>query len=294
MTQNGIILKGIGGFYYVEAAGVLYECKARGVFRKQGITPTVGDFCTVTVQEKGSAVIDSIEERRNNLVRPAISNLDKLFIVASSTVPQPNTLVLDRLTALAVHNDIEPYMVFTKLDLGDMSAYRKIYESAKIRCIMADYEDGSFIDELKDLMKDCTSAFAGNSGVGKSTLINAIAPELTTETGEVSEKLGRGRHTTRSVELYTLPFGGRLADTPGFSSFDIERGMNVKKDELAACFPEFADLTPECRFTSCSHTCEKGCAVVAAVKCGAVSRSRHESYKALYEEAKSIKDWENK
>lgn len=289
-----MIVKGIGGFYYVEAAGTIYECKARGVFRKLGLTPTVGDVCEFSVPESGIAVIDSIEERRNCLIRPAVANLDKLFIVASSKLPQPNTLVLDRLTAIAEFNNIEPVMVFTKLDLADVSEIADIYRKAGIQTVLVNYETQEGLDTLKDLMKDCISAFAGNSGVGKSTLINAIAPQLLLETGEVSEKLGRGRHTTRNVELFTLPFGGRLADTPGFSSFDIETGMMIKKDELAYCFSDFAEYITQCKFTSCAHLCEKGCAVVEAVKQGVIAKSRHDSYKALYEEAKNIKEWERK
>ena len=289
-----MIIKGIGGFYYVEAAGAIYECKARGLFRKLGVTPTVGDVCEFSVPESGIAVIDSIDERRNCLIRPAVANLDKLFIVASSKLPQPNSLVLDRLTAIAEYNDIEPIMVFTKLDLGDVTEIAAVYKKAGLKTVLVNYGTGDGLDELRELMKDCVSAFAGNSGVGKSTLINAIAPQLLLETGEVSEKLGRGRHTTRNVELFPLPFGGRLADTPGFSSFDIETGMMIKKDELAYCFREFSDYISDCKFTSCAHLCEKGCAVVEAVKRGDIAKSRHESYKALYEEAKNIKEWEKR
>jgi len=294
MAEKGLIIKGIGGFYYVEAAGAIYECKARGLFRKLGVTPTVGDVCEFSVPESGIAVIDSIDERRNCLIRPAVANLDKLFIVASSKLPQPNSLVLDRLTAIAEYNDIEPIMVFTKLDLGDVTEIAAVYKKAGLKTVLVNYETGDGLNELRELMKDCVSAFAGNSGVGKSTLINAIAPQLLLETGEVSEKLGRGRHTTRNVELFPLPFGGRLADTPGFSSFDIETGMMIKKDELAYCFREFSDYISDCKFTSCAHLCEKGCAVVEAVKRGDIAKSRHESYKALYEEAKNIKEWEKR
>lgn len=294
MAEKGLIIKGIGGFYYVEAAGAIYECKARGLFRKLGVTPTVGDVCEFSVPESGIAVIDSIDERRNCLIRPAVANLDKLFIVASSKLPQPNSLVLDRLTAIAEYNDIEPIMVFTKLDLGDVTEIAAVYKKAGLKTVLVNYGTGDGLNELRELMKDCVSAFAGNSGVGKSTLINAIAPQLLLETGEVSEKLGRGRHTTRNVELFPLPFGGRLADTPGFSSFDIETGMMIKKDELAYCFREFSEYISDCKFTSCAHLCEKGCAVVEAVKRGDIAKSRHESYKALYEEAKNIKEWKKR
>ncbi len=294
VNVNGLIIKGIGGFYYVEAAGHIYECKARGVFRRRGITPLAGDRCTITVKDGEYSVIESIEQRSNSLLRPAVANLDRLFIVISSVSPSPNLQVVDRMTAIAEHEGIEPVIVLTKLDLGNLSSVREIYDRAGFTVVSVDYDSGDGIDEIRTLLKDKISAFAGNSGVGKSTLLNAVCPELKQETGQVSEKLGRGRHTTRTVELFTLPFGGRIADTPGFSSFEGELLTVITTDELPDCYREFADYIGGCRFTSCAHVKEKGCAVVEAVRNGEISPSRHESYCVMYEEAKSIKPWENK
>lgn len=292
MSIHGIIMKGIGGFYYVDAGETVFECKARGVFRKRGQTPLVGDRVVISVPETGYALIDEIEERKNSLVRPPLANLDKLFIVVSSCSPSPNTLVIDRLISHAEKKQIEPILIFTKNDIGDCSTLGKIYEQAGFTTVFTDYSNPSFSEKLKCLMKDSISAFAGNSGVGKSTLLNAIMPQLQLKTGEISEKLGRGKHTTRQAELFKLPFGGMIADTPGFSSLDIENGEVIHKEELADCFREFADYMYDCRFTSCSHTVEKGCAVLKAIEDGKIAKSRHDSYVALYNEVKDLPPWE--
>jgi len=291
---NGIIVKGIGGFYYVEAAERIYECKARGVFRLHELTPTVGDRCVIAVSDDGSAVIDSIEERRNIFVRPAVANLDKLFVVVSAVQPSPNALVIDRMIAAAEYADVEPIVVLTKTDLAPCDAIRETYETTGLKVISINYQTGEGIEEVRRELTGCASAFAGNSGVGKSTLLNAIDPNLSLRTGHISRKLGRGRHTTREVELFRLDFGGMIADTPGFSSFDGEVGAVIEKDQLQYCFREFDEYLGSCQFVSCAHLCEKGCAVIAALKAGKIARSRHESYVAMYEEAKNIKPWENK
>ena len=296
---EGIILKGVGGFYYVECGGRVYECRARGALRGGGarterITPLAGDRCVISVHSDGLASVDRILERRNFLLRPPLANLDNLFIVASLCQPQPNALTVDRFISLAEHKGIEPVIVITKLDLADENGFGDIYRKAGFTVIYADYTSGDrrFLDEIRELMKDKTSAFAGNTGAGKSTLLNALCPGLDRETGETSKKLGRGRHTTRETELFSLASGGRIADTPGFSSFDGEFAEFVYKEELADTFREFADYAPDCRFTGCSHTCEKGCEVLAAGKRGDISPSRHASYVALYNEVKDIKEWE--
>ena len=301
LSLEGIIIKGIGGFYYVESQGSIYECRARGVLRGKGagtarITPLAGDRCVITVHEGGLASLDRILERRNFLLRPPLANLDNLFIVVSLCQPQPNALIVDRFISLAEHKDIQPVVVITKLDLADEGGFGEIYRRAGFTVIYADYteESGGFLDEIRRIMKNKISAFAGNTGAGKSTLLNALCPGLNRETGETSKKLGRGRHTTRETELFPLDFSGKIADTPGFSSFDAEFAEFVRKDELADTFREFADYTPHCRFTGCSHTCEKGCAVLEAVRRGEISRSRHDSYVTLYNEVKDIKDWENR
>lgn len=285
MQRSGLIIRSLGGFYYVECDGDIVECRARGVLRKQGITPAVGDRCVISSGQNGLSLVDEIEPRKNCLVRPFVANIDRLFIVVSSCEPQPNTLVTDRLMAAAVDNDIEPVVLLTKLDLADIGEFEDIYRRSRCEVIRVDYETGGGIDRVVELMTGCTSAFAGNSGVGKSTLLNRIAPELLVRTGETSAKLGRGRHTTRHVELYDLPFGGKIADTPGFSSFD-EFGAAIRYENLQFCFPEFADCIGRCKFTSCAHLCEKGCEVIAAVERGEIAKSRHRSYVTMYEEAK--------
>lgn len=292
MSIHGIIMKGIGGFYYVDAGETVYECKARGVFRKRGQTPLVGDRVVISVPENGYALIDEIEERKNSLVRPPLANLDKLFLVVSSCSPSPNALVIDRLIAHAEKKNIEPIVVLTKNDICDCHGFGSIYEKAGFATVYTDYSDLSSLEPIKDLMKDHVSAFAGNSGVGKSTLINAIMPELQLKTGEISEKLGRGRHTTRQAELFKLPFGGMIADTPGFSALDIEKGEVIHKEELADCFREFSDHIGNCRFTSCAHTVEKGCAVLEALDNNEISKSRHDSYVTMYNEVKDLQSWE--
>lgn len=298
---EGLITKGIGGFYYVEAGGSLYECRARGALRGGGsrtgrITPLAGDRCIISVHPDGLASVDRILERRNFLLRPPLANLDILFIVVSLRDPSPNALTVDRFISLAEHKGIEPVIVITKLDLAEDSGFGDIYRQAGFTVIHADYSDrsGAFLDGIRALMQNKISAFAGNTGAGKSTLLNALCPTLNRETGETSKKLGRGRHTTRETELFSLDSGGKIADTPGFSSFDGEFAEFVYKDELADTFREFADYIPHCRFTGCSHTCEKGCAVLEAVRNGAIAPSRHASYVALYNEVKDIKEWEKK
>jgi ribosome small subunit-dependent GTPase A len=297
---QGVVIKGVGGFYYVDAGDKIYECRARGILRGgakgRRMTPLAGDRCVITEHGDGFASLDRILERRNFLLRPPLANLDNLFIVVSLRDPQPNALIVDRFISLSEHKGIEPVIVITKLDLADEGGFGDIYRKAGFTVIYADYEseDKSFLDEIRGIMKDKTSAFAGNTGAGKSTLLNALCPGLDRETGETSRKLGRGKHTTRETELFPLDSGGRIADTPGFSSFDGEFAEFIYKDELADTFREFADYTPLCRFTGCSHTCEKGCEVLEAVRRGDISKSRHDSYVALYNEVKDIREWEKK
>lgn len=290
-TFEGIIIKGIGGFYYVEVAETVYECKARGVFRKQNITPTVGDRCVIEVPETGFASIAEIKPRKNILIRPTLANLDKLIIVVSACKPKPNYLIIDRLTSAAIDKEIKPIIAITKTDLADAQELLEVYEKSCIDTIRIDYETGEGIERVREELKGCISGFAGNSGVGKSTLINAVEPELKLATGEISDKLGRGRHTTRSAELFDLSFGGKIADTPGFASFDGEFGEPIDKDNLQFCFPEFEPYIGKCKFTSCAHLCERGCEIVSAAERGDIAPQRHESYCALYREAKERKEW---
>lgn len=293
-VMNGIIIKAISGFYYVDCDGTVYECKARGSFRKTGVSPVVGDKVEFTLTDITHGTVEAVCERRNLLIRPLVANIDKLFIVSAYSTPAPDTLMIDRLTAIAEYNDIEPIIVFNKSDMGSFDELAHIYNNAGFKTYVVSAADNIGINELSEETRNCICAFAGNSGVGKSSILNVIFPELKLKTGEVSEKLGRGRHTTRHTELYRHNLGGFVADTPGFSS--VEEGLLTYefKLHLAECFRDFADYTDNCRFTSCSHTCEKGCGLLKAVSEGKIQKSRHNSYVSLYEELKNIEQWNNK
>ncbi len=288
---EGIILKGIGGFYYVEAADEVYECKARGVFRKSGIKPLAGDRVEISVNDKAENTIDVIKERSSLMLRPPVANIDRLFIVASAKEPSPVMLIIDRLTAIAVSRGIEPVIVFTKSDLAPVDEYVEIYRNAGIRTIAVSSVNGEGVDEVKAELKNHISAFCGNSGVGKSTLLNAINPSLGLKTAEISDKLGRGRHTTRQSELFKVE-GGYVADTPGFSSLELEETEIILKDDLPYAFPEFEQYLGQCKFTTCLHVKDKGCRVIEAVENGDIPKSRHDSYCVMMEQAKEIKEWE--
>lgn len=290
---TGLIVKAISGFYYVEVAGLLYECKARGVFRKMGLSPVVGDNVEISVYDDGTASVDKILPRKNTLIRPPLANLDRLFIVASVSEPSPSTLIIDKITAVAVEKGIEPIVVFTKSDLGDCSSLLEIYNKAGIRAMTYSIYSPQDKDELISMLEGRISAFTGNTGVGKSSLLNSLFPELNIDTAQISRKLGRGRHTTRHSELYKVG-GGYVADTPGFSTVDIERYEVIRCEEIAMCFPEFRDYITRCMFSTCTHTVEKGCAVIEAVKNGVISDSRHNSYRAMYDEVKNIPEWASK
>ena len=292
MKIDGIIIKGIGGFYYVEAAdGIIYECKARGVFRKEKITPLAGDKVEISVDENNKNSIDKIYERRNMFKRPPIANVDKLVIVSSVCDPRPNLLIIDRLSAVAVYKNVEPIIVFTKNDLQSADEYIEIYKNAGFKTFAVSNETGEGIGEIKAVIENGVCVFTGNSGVGKSSLINRMYPDFALETGEISKKLGRGRHTTRHVELLKIN-NGYIADTPGFSSLDFETNDLIKKHELAFCFPDFSDYIDSCKFSTCAHVNDKGCRLIEAVNNGDVMRSRHESYVTMYNEVKDIKDWQ--
>ena len=290
--MQGRILKATGGFYYVWSDGILYECRARGLFRKNGMVPLVGDW--VEIEETGSQTgyVTRILARKNSLTRPPLANLDQLFLVISILDPKPNLLVLDQLIAIAEYKKIEPVLVITKTDLGDWETLAGLYRKAGFQVFCTGWEQDSDLKPLQQAMQGKISAFCGNSGVGKSSLLNRIDQRLDLSTAQTSRKLGRGRHTTRHVQLYPVEGGGYIADTPGFSSMDLERYETILKDQLQYCFREFDPYLDQCRFTGCSHTKEKGCAVLEAVAKGEISVSRHESYCRLYEEAKQIKEWE--
>ena len=290
--MQGRILKATGGFYYVLSDAVLYECRARGLFRKTGVSPLVGDWVEIeeTGEEKG--YVTRILDRKNSLIRPPLANLDQLFLVVSVADPQPNLLVLDKLIAIAEHKKIEPLLIVTKTDLGEWETLAALYEKAGFQVFCTGLDQDSDLAMLRRSMEGKISAFCGNSGVGKSSLLNRIDSRLDLSTAQISQKLGRGRHTTRHVQLYPVSGGGYIADTPGFSSMDLERYEVILKEQSQYCFREFGPHLNQCRFTGCSHTKEKGCAVLAAMKEGEIASSRHDSYCTLYEAAKNIKEWE--
>ncbi len=289
--ENGLIMKSTAGFYYVRCDdGNVIECRARGVFRKKKISPLVGDRVTVEYDgEKGT--VAEVAERRNYLIRPPVANLDKLVIVASVKEPVPSLLIIDKLTAMAVNKDIKPVVIFSKSDLSDASEYVSVYERAGIESFAFSSESGEGADKIPEIFRNSVCALTGNTGVGKSSLLNVIAPQLKLATSHISSKLGRGRHTTRTVELYEL-FGGYIADTPGFSSLDFENSEIILKENLPFCFPEFNDYFGMCKFGSCAHIGEKGCAVETGVKEGKIPLSRLESYRMMYNEVKNYKEWE--
>ncbi|MDD3692351.1 MAG: ribosome small subunit-dependent GTPase A [Oscillospiraceae bacterium] len=290
MTQHldAIVLKCIGGFYYVEAADAVYECRARGILRKRGISPVAGDNVRISVIDSNTGWIEDIGERRNFLIRPPVANIDILVVVASIAEPEPNTLVIDKMVATAEKNDIEPIIVITKSDLGDTSYIEGIYKKSLFEVFTVSNITGQGVAPIKKRLKGNLCALCGNSGVGKSSLLNSLDPKYTLETGKISKKLGRGRHTTRAVEIFSLDFGARVVDTPGFSSLDFK----MNKDELAGCFREFRSYLTKCRFSSCSHIKENGCAVLEAVRHGAITVERHNNYCEIYDEIKDIKAWD--
>lgn len=292
---EGLIIKGIGGFYYVETADGVFECKARGIFRKKRITPLVGDRVKITVSKNEENTIDVIEKRKNFLVRPPLANIDRMFIVSSFVSPAINTFVLDRMIALTEYKNIDPVVVFTKSDLyEDCDKYARIYSDAGFKTIVCDNTKGIGADRIRPLVEGKICAFSGNTGVGKSSLLNAVDSRLRLATGETSKKLGRGRHTTRYCELYKV-CGGYIADTPGFSSLDIENGEKILKDDLPYCFREFRKYLDSCKFiNNCAHINDKGCAVRQAVEDGVIAESRYNSYVRMYNEVKDIKEWQKK
>ncbi len=283
---KGIIVKGIGGFYYVKAEDKnIYECKARGVFRKEKITPTIGDRVEIEVKNnKGS--ITKINERHTSLVRPSVANIDAIVIVVASTSPEPNLFLIDKMLINAHINKIEPIICINKTDLAKRDDIEKIYSDIGYRVFKTSMEDKNSRDILMPYLKGKVTAFAGISGVGKSTLLSLII-DSALETGSVSEKIQRGKHTTRHIELFEIDDNSYVLDTPGFGSLEIE---NIKAEELSEFFPEMQGVSP-CRFRGCSHINEPDCAVKELLKKGILSESRYETYKHLYTQLKNIKQW---
>lgn len=290
----GVITKALSGFYYVACEDKIYECKARGSFRKSGISPLVGDRVEFEIADETSGVVDKVLPRKNCISRPPVANIDKLFIVSSHSSPAPNTFIIDKMTVIAEYNGIEPIIVFNKCDMGDFEKYQTIYKNAGFKTYVISASSGVGIDELTEELKDSVSAFTGNSGVGKSSILNKLLDCELIRTGEVSEKLGRGKHTTRHTELYSLPFGGFVADTPGFSSLELDLNDYSLKENLVNLFRDFEPFSQDCRFSSCNHIGESGCAVTEAVKRGEIEQTRHNTYLQLFDALKDLKPWELK
>ncbi len=283
MKQEGRIIRSLAGYFTVmveDGASHVIECRARGLFRKEGLTPLVGDFARVLAQADGTGTLVELLPRRNALERPPLANLDQLFLVCSTAEPRPNLRLLDLLIASAELAGIEPVPVFTKSDLAPGEALAALYRTCGFSAyaIARDSQEG--MAELRASLRGRLSAFCGNTGVGKSTLLNRLAPELQLPTGEISPKLGRGRHTTRHVELFPVA-GGWVADTPGFSSLEAEGVPVLTRDNLILAFREFAPLLGNCRFTDCAHIKEDGCGIRAAVEAGLIPASRYDSYVAI-------------
>ncbi|MBQ3133456.1 MAG: ribosome small subunit-dependent GTPase A [Clostridia bacterium] len=288
------MLRGIGGFYYVETADGEWECKARGIFRHAGQTPLAGDLVRISTLDNGKGVLEQILPRKNAMIRPPVANLDCLVLVASVAQPEPHLLVLDKMIAVAEHKGIEPIVVFNKSDLAESEALCALYRNAGFQTVSASAETGEGIEALRALLVGRVAAFSGNSGVGKSSILNRLDDRLGLETAEISTVLGRGKHTTRSSTLYKQPGGGYFVDTPGFSSLDVERLAHIDKDELPDCFREFSPYVGECRFATCRHLKEPDCAIRQAVADGKIAASRLASYEAMMTEALARPDWEKR
>ncbi len=287
----GKIIKALSGFYYVLYDGELYQCRARGNFRKKKVAPLVGDIVEFKAENKEEGYILAIEKRRNEFIRPPIANVDQALIVTSAKEPDFNALLLDRFLVLVEAKRIEPLIVISKVDqlsekrAADMKEYQEIYEEVGYTVILSSTDDLQSIDQVQSHLSDRTTVIAGQSGVGKSSLLNSIDPRLAIDTDEISESLGRGKHTTRHVELYEIS-GGFVADTPGFSSLEFGE---LQIDELTECFPEFVRVQDDCKFRGCLHHKEPKCAVKAEVEKGTISKRRYEHYLHFLEEIQNRK-----
>ncbi|MDF2686334.1 MAG: rsgA [Clostridia bacterium] len=294
MINEGLIIKGLGGLYIIKTSEGETECRARGIFRKNKIIPTVGD----KVKIEDNTIIE-IYPRKNSLVRPAVANIDKLFIVVSFADPEPDVYYIDKIIAIAVHHDIEPIIIFNKTDLFDKAGIYEIYEKLPYKKYMVcastpdNINNKDSIKLLKDEISGNICALSGFSGVGKSSLLNLLGEIDSAEVGDISKRLQRGKNTTRHVELFSF-CGGMIADTPGFSSLSFEYFDIKDRSKLQYCFVEFDEFLSKCRFSDCIHYKEKGCAIHNAVDEGKINKSRYDSYVKMYEEIGEYKEWENK
>ena len=290
-SKTGRIIRSLSGFYDVQTPEEVVTCRGRGILRKSGQSPLTGDMVEITV-EQGKGMIEKILPRKNRFVRPAVANVDALVVFAANANPVTEPFLIDRVAAIAQDQGVPVYLCVNKCDLDPAVDLLRIYRNAGFPVIRASAETGEGVEQLRQLLRGKLAAFTGNTGVGKSSMLNALCPALSLATGQVSEKLGRGRHTTRHVELFCLEEDTFVADTPGFSSFDTEQMDVLLKENLQYTFPDFAACLGKCRFQDCSHRTEPDCAVRAAVEAGAIEKTRYESYLRLYEKAQQVKQWE--
>lgn len=291
---QGLIIKALSGFYYVRCGDEITQCRGRGKLRMGGLSPLVGDRVDFSLNPDGTGTVDSILPRKNSFHRPAVANIDCMVVLAAAVNPVTDPFLIDRVTALAEDAGCEVIVCINKCDMDQGDELFEIYSKTPYTLIRTSAVTGEGLDELSRAIAGRLCAFTGNSGVGKSSILNALSPQLKIQVGEVSDKLGRGRHTTRHVELFSLENGAYIADTPGFSSFDMDQTGFIPKERLQYCFGEFAPFLNTCRFDDCAHIAEPGCAVLEAVSNGTISPSRHRSYTRLYQSAAQVKDWEIK
>ena len=293
IKMTGRIIRSLSGFYDVKAGNEIITCRGRGSLRHGGISPLTGDLAEITVAQ-GKGMIEKILPRKNRFIRPAVANIDQLVVFAANVNPVTEPFLIDRVAAIAGDQNVDVIICINKCDLDPAEDLVRIYKNAGYPVILASAETGTGVEQLRRMLKGKFSAFTGNTGIGKSSMLNALAPGLMLSTGEVSQKLGRGRHTTRHVELFELDEDTFVIDTPGFSSFDTEQMDVILKENLQYAFPDFAAHIGKCQFRDCSHRREPGCSVVDALNKGNIERSRYESYVRLYEKSEQVKLWETK
>lgn len=286
---NGVVLKGVGGNYEVACGEEIIRCRAAGRVRQEGIL-ACGDRVSLRKTASGG-YITGREPRRNHLIRPAIANIDQLVILCSQAPPVTDPFLIDKVTVVALYQGIQPVILLSKSDLSDSQELWEAYTKAGFPVLRASAVTGEGMDELKALLAGKISAFTGNSAIGKSSLLNCLDGRLALPTGEMSQKIQRGRHTTRHVELLRLENGGYVADTPGFSTFDAVRMEKLSRDNLQHYFPEIEACFGQCRFSDCHHMQEPGCAVHDAAEQGSIAPSRYRSYQLLFEEISRQRQW---